>query len=57
MHVTDGLANLEETLILFDCLLVLSEVIKEDTRGVVSTTLISRFACTLACESENIVVL
>lgn len=31
MHITNCLANLEESLVLLNCLLVLSEVVKEDS--------------------------
>ena len=57
MNITYSLANLQEFLVLLNCLLVLSEVVKEDPSGIVGTTLVSRFSGPLASESEDIIIL
>lgn len=57
MHITNSLTHLEEFFVLFNGLLVLSEVVVEDSGRVVCTTFITGFAGSLACKSENIVIL
>lgn len=57
VHVADRLANLQEPLVLLDCLLVLSKVVKEDSRRVIGTALISGFSSAFASKSENVIIL
>jgi hypothetical protein len=57
VHVANSLANLEESLILLYCLLVFSKVVKEDSCGIIGAALISGFACSLASEGEDVIVL
>ena len=57
VDVPDGLADLEELLVLLYSLLVLAQIVKEDSRGVVGAALITGFARTFASESQNVVVL
>jgi|Laugresu1bdmlbdd_1035124.scaffolds.fasta_scaffold12978_2 hypothetical protein len=51
MNITDGLADLKEFLVLLNGLLVFPKIVKENTRRIVCTALISRFSCTLASKS------
>lgn len=57
VNVANSLANLKEPLVLLDSLLELAQVIKQHTGRIVGSTLISRFACSLARESKDVVVL
>jgi hypothetical protein len=57
MDITDGLADLEELLILLNRVLKLAEVIVENTSRVVSTTLITGLASTLASKCQHVVIL
>ncbi len=57
MDVPDGLADLEELLVLINSSLVLAQVVKEDARAVVSAALVSGLAGSLASEGQDVVVL
>ena len=56
VHVSDSLANLEELLIGVYRQSELSEIVVEDTSGVVGTAFISGLACTSTRESQNVIV-
>ena len=56
VHVTNGLANLQELLVLLDSLLVLAQVVEQDTSRVVSAAFITRLASPAAREGQNVVI-
>lgn len=56
VHVTNGLANLQELLVLLDSLLVLAQVVEKDTSRVVSAAFITRLASPAASKGEDVVV-
>ena len=56
VHVSDSLANLEELLIGVYRQSELSEIVVEDTSGVVGAAFISGLACASTRESQNVVV-
>lgn len=56
VHVTDSTAYLEKLLILRYGFLELAEIIEEDARTVVGSTLISRLAGALASECKYLVI-
>lgn len=57
MDVSYGFANLEESFILVNGLFELAQVVKEHACAVVSSALVSGLACSLASESQDVVVL
>lgn len=56
VHVADGSADLQELLVLLNCLLVLAQVVVEHPCGVVRSPLVSRLARPFAGESQDFVV-
>ena len=57
VYITDGTADLEELLVRLDGVLVLSEVVIEDSRAVVGSSFVSGLTCSLASEGKDVVVL
>lgn len=56
MDITNSSADLEEFLILSNCILEFTKVVEKNTRAVVCSSFISRFTCSLACEGQNVII-
>jgi hypothetical protein len=57
MYITDCSTDLKELLVLLDGFLVLSEVVIKNACAVVGSALISGLSCSLASESQDVIVL
>ena len=56
MDISDGLADLQEPFVLLDGHLEFTQVVVEDSSGVVGSTLVSRFTGSLASKGQYVVV-
>ena len=57
MDVPNGSANIQELLVLLDSLLKLAEIVIQNSCTVISSSLVSRFAGSLASKSQDFIIL